>query len=305
MKASLRALLTGLIDYAGIFPPAKLPLPEALRNYLRYRDEPEAWMLGRFVCPAARLAELAGFQEEIPTDRPLVCAALGRGGDDSTFLAGLDADLTDIATCRAAQAGRVTVDVLELRLPRADPAGLLREVAGRSKAMDLTLFFEVPVDREPLPRVLDQVRQASFACPAGYKLRAGGLEASAFPTSDDVAFALAACLGEGLPFKATAGLHHPFPRFDPAVGTRMHGFINVFTAGVLTLARCLDAARAREILDDEGPEHFHFDDAGLRWQNLEASTGAIAHARQHAVVSFGSCSFDEPRDDLRALGWLE
>jgi hypothetical protein len=307
MKPSLHTLLSGLIDYAGLFPPAKLPLPGALRNYLRYRDEVEAWMLGRFVCPAARLAELAAFQEQLPAGRPLLCAALGRGGDDSSFLAALDADLADIAACRAAQAGRVTVDVLELRLPPAalaDPAGLLREVAERSTAMDLGLFFEVPADRELLPRVLSQVRQTSFARPAGYKLRAGGLEASAFPTSDDVAFALAACLGEGLPFKATAGLHHPFPRFDPAVGARMHGFINVFTAGVLTLARCLDAARTREILDDEAPEHFHFDDAGLRWQNLEASTGAIAHARQHAVVSFGSCSFDEPRDDLHALGWL-
>jgi hypothetical protein len=84
----------------------------------------------------------------------------------------------------------------------------------------------------------------------------------------------------------------------------MHGFVNLFAAGVLAQARTLDAARVREMLDDDAPEHFHFDDAGLRWRALEASTGAIVHARQHALVSFGSCSFDEPRDDLRALGWL-
>src|SRR5438270_4137549 len=114
MKPSLRALLTALIDYAGLFPPAELPLPDALRNYLRYRDEPEAWMLGRFVCPAATLADVAACGVEIPADRPLVCSALGRGGNDAgSFLAGLDSDLGDISACRQRQAGRVLVDVLE------------------------------------------------------------------------------------------------------------------------------------------------------------------------------------------------
>jgi hypothetical protein len=302
MKPSLQALLTGLIDYAGLFPPAKLPLPEALGNYQRYRDESDGWMLGRFVCPAARLAE-------IPAEQRLTCSALGRGSESSdSFLAGLDADLADITAARAAG---LTIDVLEVRLPTAvlpdasATAALLRAIGERCRAMNLGLFFEVSAkDRDLLPRVLAQVRQTSFTPPAGYKFRAGGLEASAFPSSDEVALALTACLAEGMPFKATAGLHHPFPRFDPGVGARMHGFINLFVGGVLTLARCLSAARAKEILDDEAPEHFHFDDAGLRWQNLEASTGAIAHARRHAVVSFGSCSFDEPRDDLRDLGWL-
>jgi hypothetical protein len=311
MNLGLRALLTGLIDYAGLFPPAKLPLSEALGNYLRYRDQPEAWMLGRFVCPASRLGELSALAVEVPADRPLPCSALGRGGDDAaSFLAGLDADLADVAALRA-PGSRVAIDVLETRLPAgvlADAgatADLLRQVAERTRSLDLALFFEVsPADRDLLARVLGQVRQAGFGKQAGYKLRAGGLEAPAFPSSAVVAGALTACLAEAVPFKATAGLHHPFPRFDAGLGARMHGFVNLFAAGVLAQARYLGAERTREVLDDEDPGHFHYDDAGLRWQTLEASTGAIAHARQHALLSFGSCSFDEPRDDLRALGWL-
>src|SRR5438105_2128275 len=141
MMESLRVLLTGLIDYAGLFPPAQLSLAEALRNYLRYRVEPEGWMLGRFVCPAARLGEMAAFPGEIPTGRPVLCAALGRGGNDAgSFLAGLDADLADISACRDGQRGRVEVDVLEVRLPPAvladaEPAattGLLRTTAERT-----------------------------------------------------------------------------------------------------------------------------------------------------------------------------
>src|SRR5262245_35312157 len=99
MLASVRALLTGIIDYAGLFPPAKLPFGEALRNYLRYCTEPESWMLGRFICTAARLRELSAFREEIlAQSQPLVISALARGGKDGReFLDGVRADLGDIA----------------------------------------------------------------------------------------------------------------------------------------------------------------------------------------------------------------
>src|SRR5262245_39353072 len=116
MSPSLRALLNGLIDYAGLFPPARLPLSESLTNYLRYRSESESWMLGRFICPASRLGELAGFADAIAASGdPLVCSALGRGGDtEETFLAGLGADLADIRECRRRHGGQVAIDVLEL-----------------------------------------------------------------------------------------------------------------------------------------------------------------------------------------------
>src|SRR5581483_11690520 len=58
MTESLQALLAGVIDYAGLFPPAQLPFESAFSSYLRYRDGPHAWLLGRFVVPAARLDEL-------------------------------------------------------------------------------------------------------------------------------------------------------------------------------------------------------------------------------------------------------
>src|SRR5436309_1541360 len=55
--ASLTALMTGLVDYAGLFPPAQLSMADAAANYLQYRASGDAWMLGRFVCPAPRLGE--------------------------------------------------------------------------------------------------------------------------------------------------------------------------------------------------------------------------------------------------------
>src|SRR5262245_45050790 len=307
MNAGLRALLAGLIDYAGLFPPAKLPMDVAVRNYLKYRDEPESWMLGRFICPASRLGELAAFQDEIG-DRPLVVSALARGGETaSESLAGLQADFIDRVHCEAQHKGRVITDMIELRVPAdllASPGRMpawVREVAA---TVGVKSFFEIPAQAENLRSILSAIRGGPFHDVVGVKLRCGGLDASAFPSSASIATVLWECAGKVLPFKATAGLHHPFPRFHDGVKARMHGFINLFAAGVFVWHRGIDAAQAAMILDDADSGSFRFDDDGLRYNDLHVSAAEIQSARLAFALSFGSCSFDEPRDDLRALGWL-
>lgn len=52
------ALLAKLIDHAPLFPPASLPLSEALVEDARARESRDSFMLARFVCPASRLGEL-------------------------------------------------------------------------------------------------------------------------------------------------------------------------------------------------------------------------------------------------------
>ena len=80
--------------------------------------------------------------------------------------------------------------------------------------------------------------------------------------------------------------------------------VNVFGAGVLAHAHGLEEDQVRAIVEDENASHFRFDNDGLWWKDLQATTEAIVAARRDAVISFGSCSFDEPREDLRAFGWL-
>jgi len=309
MLASLRALLTGIIDYAGLFPPAKLTLDQAIRNYARYRQEADAWMLGRFVIPAVRLADLESYGDELfQSEPPFAFTVLGRGGATFTeFLANLRADLHEIAEFRKCHGDRVTVDVLEVRLPPdlADPNAMdstenLWKTMRVFPAVDLLVFCEAPGRPNGLLMQLAMLPGEGL----GFKLRCGGLEASAFPSSQQIAIALRACLTAGLLFKATAGLHHPLPRFDAEMKVRMHGFLNVFLAGVLAYVRDLDEEQIRRILDDENPTHFIFGKRGAKWCNIRVTTAEIVAARSAAVLSFGSCSFEEPRADLRALGWL-
>jgi hypothetical protein len=138
----------------------------------------------------------------------------------------------------------------------------------------------------------------------GFKLRCGGLHASSVPSSEDVAFVIIACRVCRVPLKFTAGLHHPMRHFDAGLKTHMHGFINVFGAGVLAHARHLNEDQVRAIIEDEDPQDFIFEDDGFRWKDWRATTEEIVAARRE-VVSFGSCNFDEPREDLRKLGWLD
>ena len=121
-------------------------------------------------------------------------------------------------------------------------------------------------------------------------------------TPAQVALAITAARAADVPLKLTAGLHHPIRHHDADIGTMMHGFLNVFVAGVLATARGLDGATIRDIIEDEDGGNFFFTDDGLRWRNHRASMTEIKFARRAAVISFGSCSFDEPRDDLRTLG---
>ena len=304
----LRALLAGVIDYAGIFPPAALPLEESIRNYARYLGEPEAWMLGRFICPAARLAELVPFVRELfAKGEPLAISALGRGGGMGEFEANLDVDMDAIAAFRTAAGARAVVDVFETRAP--DPAietaagHGARLLAQRCKALGLRPFLEVSLAgdwRKDLPRSAAALAEHGV----GFKLRSGGVEASAFPATDQVATAMVACRDAGTTMKFTAGLHHPVRHYSGSVKAKMHGFLNVWVAAALAQAHGFDEQQVREVLEVEDACCFRFRDYGLSFGEHAVSIEQIASARRDLVTSFGSCSFDEPREDLHELGLL-
>jgi hypothetical protein len=174
----------------------------------------------------------------------------------------------------------------------------------------LRLFFEAAPDADDQRRAIDAAMDVAVKTGhgSGFKLRTGGVEALAFPSSEQVARAMVLARARSLPIKFTAGLHHPVRRFDKSVNAKMHGFVNVFVAGVLAHVSAQGPSHQRDqlvpILEDEDPASFHFEDDALWWKDQHAKPEHVRLIRAHHVISFGSCSFDEPRDDLRSLGWL-
>jgi hypothetical protein len=312
MLASVQAFLSGLIDYAGLFPPAKLPLEQALRNYAEYRQGPDAWMLGRFIVPAARLAEVSQVGGELLAQGPpWRFSALGCGGGKTVaeYLDGVRADLEVIRAFRQRHPGRAIVDVFEVKIPEE----LLRE-----PQVQLNQQFWASLNHLLCGGEADPLRvfcEATFGplwesivppMPGvGVKVRCGGLEESAFPSAEKLAFALICCRNAGRPFKATAGLHHPLRHTDAQLKVKMHGFLNVF--GAALLAYChnnFQADQVREVIADEDGSHFTFDSRQFWWKDFSITFDQLWHGREKFATSFGSCSFDEPREDLRALGLL-
>jgi hypothetical protein len=310
MSASLRALLEGVLDYAGLFPPAQLPLEEAFPNYLKYRQEPESWMLGRFVIPVTRLRDLKG---HVPaTGLPIRLSVLAQ------MCSSQDWDAVHWSSVPFIYG--LLVEMLELRVNDEQwNDDNLRTIASRLAEWGFApapFFLEIPSvlnwDRE-IPKFISRcIVQDDKVTPwgsgariaPGLKLRCGGLDAATFPMPEQVAFVITACRDALVPLKFTAGLHHPIRHYNDGVKTKMHGFLNVFGAGVLAHRHHLSEEQVRQIIEDEDPANFRFDDECFRWKDYAATVGEIRLARQLAVTSFGSCSFDEPRDDLRKLRLL-
>jgi len=138
----------------------------------------------------------------------------------------------------------------------------------------------------------------------GLKLRCGGAMAEAIPSPDVISSTLQACRRADIPIKFTAGLHHPIRHFDKTMKATMHGFINILFGGVLAYVKRLDEDQLTAVLAEEDPQSFRLGEAGLSWKDHFVSIEQICEARQNAALTFGSCSFDEPRVDLRKLGWL-
>jgi hypothetical protein len=320
MSPALRAFLDGLIDYAGLFPPANLDLDPALHHYARYRQGTDAWMLSRFIIPAAQLAEMDAYAALFAEAPPFGFSVLGHPTDADPFAA-MRQTLADARAFEARHAGHVTADLFEFKLAPgiAEDASTLGELF---EAADEGLrlregepahgFFEVPLLGDDWRCGVDTVADVAAAHNAnagrlsvGLKLRCGGVTPDAFPTPEALACAIAACHEAGAPFKATAGLHHPVRHYADEVGAMMHGFLNVFGAAILTRAHDLDRGTIERILLDEQPDHFVFDEECFRWIDLGVMPDEIEEARARFATSFGSCSFAEPREDLQALGLLD
>lgn len=291
--------MAGLVDYAGLFPPAKLGMAEAMANYASYLGGTDAWLLGRFVVPVARLGEFdalsAGLLPSGESSRAWRLAALA--GDDVAA----DSEAALKFNCRhwsGSEIGHAIIDTIELRVRGYD-------ASARRSIPD---FFTVYVEAESGARGFLEIADALRDSGARAKLRMGGVTADAFPDPDEVIAFVAGCVARDLPFKATAGLHHlirsDYPLTYEAGSSRatMYGYMNVFLAAA-ALSAGVSNSDARRILLESDMETIRFGEEALIWEDVSLSTSDIVRARELAT-SFGSCSFREPVDELRRAGLL-
>jgi hypothetical protein len=262
-------LLGALIDHAALFPPASMDMPEAIEADRAARAGEHAWILDHFICPASRLGEL-------PRDTPPLSVVLDRG----------EGDLEAIHEARLD--GR-SVELVEARI---DPTWIpdTQRLVDATLGEGVRVFWELEPGRG-LTGEVAAVREAG----AGAKIRCGG---ATVPPVEGVAAFVAACRDAGVCFKATAGLHHAIRR-DGA-----HGFLNLLAAAVFAHAEGLGEDGLIPLLAEDDPAAFSVTADGLTVHAHTAGAAAIAEARAELFTAYGSCSFDEPVEDLITLGLL-
>ncbi|MDZ4756263.1 MAG: hypothetical protein SGJ11_17450 [Phycisphaerae bacterium] len=299
---ALQTLLAHSVDYAGLFPPARLDMATTVANFRSYRECPDAWMLGRLIVPVARLDE---FEQHAAALLPVDG---GPAHDDAWGITALTAAAEDPAFAhdlvaidrfndRHAErnAGSAIIDCIEVKASSA--AAIDRAIDAMPD--DLFPYFEISTAPDPRGMIA-----ALASLDAGAKIRTGGLAPEAHPAPADVARFVIACARAEVPFKATAGLHHPLRHDAKDVGCKQHGFLNLFIGGCLAFAGRVDEAALAQLLEDESATSFHFAGDGVVWRDRRLTLGEIRAARDAFAHAFGSCSFTEPLADLRELGLL-
>jgi hypothetical protein len=295
-----RLLLAGLVDYAGLFPPAAERMSDAVARYDEYRRSAHAWALGKFVLPVARLAEFEVIAQPVIAAGDPWPLALIAGADFGADIRVIE----DFARRASAVAGIAAIEV-KGATPDAIAAIARNTALLRANVPDaFDVYAEVPIANDP-----SVLLAAIAALGLRAKVRTGGVETGAFPTAAELARFLAACVANGVTYKATAGLHHAmrgsYPLTYEAASARgtMFGFLNVFLAG-LFLRDGMTVSDAQALLDERDAGSMVFAASGVTWRGHTISAASIHAARLTAATSFGSCSFAEPVADLSSLGLL-
>ena len=335
MKNSLQKIMNGLIDYAGLFPPAKLPLDEAIDEYISHVSDEKEWMLGRFIIPLSKLTEL---EKHIPKFSKIGTLRLsvlgGQSASDKEFLEQTKNEISIINEYREKHKGKIAIEVIETKLPSSSPSKeVMMKVVNLLNTNSLEHYHEFP----KLPyvginyatnedegdwdeKITPTIEMISKLEKAGIKLRCGGIVKDAFPSVEQVAAMIQNCSISQVPLKFTAGLHHPIRHHSSEYDTEMHGFINMFCASAFASTFPKPENEQEKfrmfillshMIDCQNESDFKFSNDNMTWEvgddrdsRFEISNETIKQSRENTAISFGSCSFQEPIDDLTQLGWM-
>jgi hypothetical protein len=297
----IETFLREIVDYAGLFPPAGLELDLAVKNFADYRQSTDRWMLGRFVVPLGRLERLretAFDLASISDPWPVSVLIPGPVGDGAEFLQGLQT-IVEFNQQNPA----LLIDSIETKLETLEVAEHICSLL----PPQMQTFWEIDLNdqRDDKIRWLQRVGR-----PHSAKIRTGGVQPSMIPSVAQVAEFLRACAEHEVPFKATAGLHHPIRndfRLTYAVDApqaTLHGFLNVFIAALLAKTHFLTAEQIAIVLSSQSSTEFVIADDRVGWGMWFVEPWAVEELRRTFAISFGSCSFTEPTCELRQLGFM-
>jgi len=294
VPGSLQVLFEEIFDYAGLFPPAALPMDEAIPQYHQHLQNEEAWLVSKFVCPLNWLPEFHQHFQRISNsdkahDLPWPVTVLG------TSIEGYRADVANLERFHAEFGSDVAIDGYEVKLGLDSSKNGNLKILAKEERWDV--YIEVPWS-DQLDDNLELI--ASYET-LGTKARLGGLEASAIPSAAQVARFMRGSVDLEMPFKLTAGLHQPLRHFDDKLGCKLHGFLNVAVAGALAVCWDLPDEDLISVLEAEDPAQFVVRQDSITFGEWELTADDLEQSRELGLHTIGSCSILEPLEGLHNL----
>lgn len=275
-----------LIDDAAIFPPGNLDLVSAVSQHLATRSASDELneITGPFVVDVERSNEAVNiFRQNVSAvDFDVSVIVRPPHGLEDVFALALSSPGLDLVGIEVVV--EASGQVLEKTLRSFDDA-----IARTGLHPKVWIEFSDFLTRESLTEDLAILKRHGYNA----KIRTGGTVAELFPTPEHLALAISTCSRIGLSFKCTAGLHSAVRHTDDKTGFVHHGFLNILVATI----RAQDGASDREIVAVLSSE-----DEDIITQAYLASPETKIEAARELFHSFGSCSIQEPLEDLTRLG---
>ena len=297
-------LFGNIVDYAGLFPPAKLPLKQVVQNFADYLDCEETWMLARLIVPVGKLSEFEAETAFVESNKHWKLSVLIPSVDAECNE--FDAAIETISRFneKYKESDKAIVDTVEVKAPSLE---LISETISKMPA-SINAFLEIPHDEDPAA-LINAIGNGDVNIFA--KIRTGGVKQELIPSPAAVARFIVECANQNVGFKATAGLHHPLRgefrltyEDEPELGT-MFGFVNVFVAACFAFTGQNEIETIQTILEETDATAFVFSEEAITYQGHSVSKAELAEIRSNKAISFGSCSFSEPTSELKKLGWLD
>jgi hypothetical protein len=265
-----------LFDDAALFPPRRAHVTDAVVQHRAWRRSGSADYVGPFVCSDA---QWGGVRQQLEDDDAFAIALTVPGG-----VIDVDQAIGEL------EGSPVSLAQIEIPVHTPDEQSSVVAVLSAVANTGVDAYVELPI-AAVTPAVCEQLAASGLRL----KVRTGGADADAFPSETELATVISTCVSTSTRFKLTAGLHHAVRHRALKTGFEHHGFLNVLLATSAAI-RGSDISCVATML---GLEHPSVVAASLR--SLERD---LALAVRDHFVSFGTCSIDEPLEDLVGLGLI-
>jgi len=320
MLDSVSLFTKELFDYAGLFPPAKLPLVQAFQNFTHYQTHVQNNALGKFIFPLEKTDEFISFRIKLQNATIPFSVLLTKVQHSSLATNSLALDIQKLEQL-AATTPCVCISSFETVPPEdiltSSDKGLLfsyfKTLQKFLAPFKTTVFFEVPYENSPSEFFLRTLGEhiIDTKTPFAAKLRTGGTHAHQIPSAESLARIILQCAQNRLPVKLTAGLHVPVPNFNPSVGATLHGFLNVVCCLLVAHDHFCGSQNSpvtqsslQNILTNFKEDDFKFTADGLHIGSVFMANDRLKKLRDNCVKSIGTCSFLEPLEHLSHMGVL-